>query len=624
MLVTGRVLGPDGKPAADVPVEFIGRRREPAVALKENWSRYTLLGRSRTDGDGRFRIEAVRTSSEGFMQVQAVARIPGVGIGWAVPNPDAEQPAVEIRLRSEQLIRGKLMDVNGQPAAGVEVRVNSIDQREPDGRSDWIGAVRPDELLNWPPPARTDDQGRFTLAGVGRDMTASLGVDDPRFAAQGFAVRTDGQAGPKDLTLALQPATTVEGRALAADTGRPIPHAIVSLGSSTTQFFSGAGRHFPADDQGRFTAHAAPGPYYSIRGYPPDGVPYLISEHRFPWTKGAVKMTMDVTLPRGVLIRGKVIEAGTGRPLAGASVQFYANPRRDDIIAGAHTIVASHDDGSFRIAVPPGKGHLLIYGPTSDYILDEIGWLELQYGRPGGWRTYAHAIIAYDVKPEETPHDIVAELRPGRTIRGRVLDPDGQPVAEASIMTRLDAGDTHTGWRYPVLHARDGRFELHGLDPETSAPVIFLDADRQQGATIEVSGKQAGEELTVRLQPNGRARARFVGPDGQPVAGFNLGHEFEILVTPGPPNLGRKKEDGSRRLADAGDLVNIDRRHYLDFPRADAEGRVTLPDLVPGATYRICDRSTMDVPDKGVQVRRDFTVKPGETLDLGDILIEKP
>jgi hypothetical protein len=51
---------------------------------------------------------------------------------------------------------------------------------------------------------------------------------------------------------------------------------------------------------------------------------------------------------------------------------------------------------------------------------------------------------------------------------------------------------------------------------------------------------------------------------------------------------------------------------------------VTLPALIPGALYRISDRSTVNDRDKGVQVRKDFTVKPGEMLELGEIVIEKP
>jgi hypothetical protein len=40
--------------------------------------------------------------------------------------------------------------------------------------------------------------------------------------------------------------------------------------------------------------------------------------------------------------------------------------------------------------------------------------------------------------------------------------------------------------------------------------------------------------------------------------------------------------------------------------------------------YRISDYSTVNDRQKGVQVRKDFTVQPGETLDLGDIFIENP
>jgi hypothetical protein len=48
-----------------------------------------------------------------------------------------------------------------------------------------------------------------------------------------------------------------------------------------------------------------------------------------------------------------------------------------------------------------------------------------------------------------------------------------------------------------------------------------------------------------------------------------------------------------------------------------------LPVLIPGATYRFTDRAA----NQGLILRRlirEFSVKPGETVDLGDILIEKP
>ena len=144
------------------------------------------------------------------------------------------------------------------------------------------------------------------------------------------------------------------------------------------------------------------------------------------------------------------------------------------------------------------------------------------------------------------------------------------------IISTLHIEHFHLIWRGDLtLHARDGLFELHGVDPEKPTRVSFLDADHQWGATVEISAKQAGEDVLVRLQPCGQAKARFVGPDGKPVA--KMFPRFEILGTPGPHEWDRRKESQSMLAADAAYMPNVDRMHYWKGPVTDAEGRITLP-----------------------------------------------
>ena len=285
--------------------------------------------------------------------------------------------------------------------------------------------------------------------------------------------------------------------------------------------------------------------------------------------------------------------------------------------------MASGDDGTYRIAVPPGKGHLLFFGPTSDFVLKEIGSNRLYQDQPGGQRYHAHDIIPYEAKAGDQPHEISASFRPGVTIKGRVEGPDGQTVSHAFLLTTLRIEATNPSWRgdYQVP-IRDGRFEVHGLAPEAFTRIFILDAEHRWGASVEISGKQAGEDLTIRLQPCGQAKARFVGPNGKPVAKHQP--HFEFVATPGPSQYDRSKKARTELSAEAEYVANIDRKNYWNGPLADAEGRVTLLNLIPGALYRIIDFSTVNDQDKGVQIRRDFTVKPGEVLELGDIVIAKP
>ena len=76
------------------------------------------------------------------------------------------------------------------------------------------------------------------------------------------------------------------------------------------------------------------------------------------------------------------------------------------------------------------------------------------------------------------------------------------------------------------------------------------------------------------------------------------------------------------------DFVASHRRYRVDpvnqtsQPTADADGRLTIPALIPGASYRIIDYTVGR--EVAPQVRAEFTVRPGEALDLGDIRIEKP
>ena len=552
MTVTGRVLDPAGKPASGVPVDLVAAPRGPAAGTDVQRDAFKLLGQSTADNDGRFHIDAARASSARLLDVYVLAGAAGSGSGFGCVkvHPDVEQAAIEMQLRPEQEIRGRLVDLSGQPAAGVEVCFSRVQNASPlaDGGNfdsldlgpGYIWPVPPREARAWPRTVKSDAQGRFRIAGVGRGLSVVLFVNDPRFAQQRFDFQAVDRDEAKEVTLALHPATIIEGRALAADTGRPIADAVISVRAS---FGLGGGMFttkFRADEQGRFKISPYSGTYFRMRVFPPDGQPYLAREHEFAWAKGSVKKELDLTMPRGVLIHGKVTEEGTGSPVEAASVQFFPVKPPGDIIHGFEAIALSKADGSFDVAVPPGKGHLMVLGPTLDYIPQEItGGNLYASGQPGGIRFYAHDIIAYEFKPGESSQKIAATLKPGKTLKGRVTGPAGESVQDAVILTRQQLDPLNLTWlTHSYVRAHDGRFELHGFDPETNSPVYFLDADHKWGAAVEYSGKEAGEQLTVRLEPCGQANARFIGPDGKPVAKLDLGAYFKLLMTPGVTQSG--------------------------------------------------------------------------------------
>jgi hypothetical protein len=287
----------------------------------------------------------------------------------------------------------------------------------------------------------------------------------------------------------------------------------------------------------------------------------------------------------------------------------------------------SGPDGSYLLAVLPKPGTLAVLGPSEDYVLEAMGQRALFDGQPGGQRAYAHAFVVCDLKAGTTSKEINVVLRRGTTVRALVTGPDGQPIPEAWVFSRVLCLPQPVPWRYfwGDYHGdvRNGRCELHGLAPNVEVPVYFLDSKQQLGATIQFSVK-AGESgpIKVRLEPCGKATARLVDPKGKPLVAYRDPYMIKMVVTPGGDRSAPAMPDNNQLSADADYLSRIDPERYTNLA-SDALGRITLPALIPGAIFRIFDNTTQNA-GSGRQLRKEFVARAGETIDLGDILFDNP
>ena len=591
MFIVGRVLDPQGKPVVQAIVMAYARAPLPGRPSDFRTANQVPLGRAQSDGSGSFRLDAPRTSSSRYDRFGAVAIASGFGAGWVELDPDAAQPTADISLRPEQVIQVRLFDVQGRPARGVTISVEAIRsvlRRDANGLPDRSeGPIFSENETNdfpgWPKPAITDPGGRVTLHGIGRGLLVHLTIYDPRYAQQDISIETDDAGDRKQLTIALEPPQAIAGRVIYADTGKPVAHARLWVRADK----NGRGRSSrisEADADGRFRVNPASGDQFVVWAYPPKGEPYLSMLKTFDWPKGAVEHPVDMALTRGVLIRGKVTEHASGKPIAGASVMLQHHSKPNAGPSNSSIAAETTAEGSYQLIAVPGPGYLAIKGPGNDYVLQAIGERLFSQGQPGGWRFYSNAFIPCDPKQNGPDLEVNAELRRGMTVRGQAITADGQPVTDIWLISRILSGlEPSVRWpwrRDDHIVARDGRFEIHGLESGAEVPVFFLDPKRKLGATASFSGKMAsGGPVTVRLQPCGAAQARLVDSNGKPRDGISAPWLISMIVTPGPSVAPRGQKE-LPLLADEARLTQIDPINHIEGPdhRRGGPGHVSGAD----------------------------------------------
>ncbi|MAB78567.1 MAG: hypothetical protein CMJ89_04355 [Planctomycetes bacterium] len=401
--------------------------------------------------------------------------------------------------------------------------------------------------------AEADAEGRFELFAVPVGRPQTLKTESPSLAV---AISDDVQALPGDhvqIELALLRGGSIRGRVV-DDEGGPVAGANVDalggelLGNPTMRL-----RKTESDAEGRFVLEGvAPGKdWLRVRH---DDYQDLLSS-AFELGDGEVREHGEVVLSQGLAIAGTVLFPD-GTPATNARV--WVEPDLSENLAGSPSdprayIGARNDDavdeeGAFRIT-GTGPGPWVV-GATLQ--VDEE-----QEGGPGIGRWTAFQDVVH-APSEELNLVLAAPIH----VSGEVVDGAGQPVAAFQIRGER-AGSQ---WYMPPSEKREEAFE--------SEDGSFRMTDLRSGDwdfTAEAEGYARSEEITIQLPSEEplafallrpvRLAGQVVDPDGQPVAGAEVGKELE------------------------GTEVFEAMQGRGDWPvaKSDAEGRFALEELAPGA-----------------------------------------
>lgn len=191
-------------------------------------------------------------------------------------------------------------------------------------------------------------------------------------------------------------------------------------------------------------------------------------------TEVAVRIDVDAARDAFVSLVVRVIDARTGAPIEHALVGYgEARP--------ADTGPRTGPDGRARPELVPARA----------------------VGVWAGAKGYAPEIV---VLAEPIPAEALVRLRPGRRIRGRVVDFGGAPIAGAYVDAAADGGKSASTTR--VTTAKDGAFELVDVRPARfRLRAVFESEVSPEPVAVDCTERDASE-VELRVHHPDRVRPR--------------------------------------------------------------------------------------------------------------------
>jgi hypothetical protein len=371
--------------------------------------------------------------------------------------------------------------------------------------------------------------------------------------------------------------------------------------------------------RGRYRLVGLPkGRAYELTVYPGEGQNYLSAQNGIADSEGLRPLTLDFELRRGVPVRFRLVDRETGKWVHG-QVQYEPtadNPYRAEAVFAPGVIPSrefmrirgTDQDGFIRFVAYPGPGVLFAWAgrgspPFLRGRLDPADRAKGHYpavkGDPSnGFLEITHGYRRID--PDQTEQELTFEvaLHSGRTVRGTLLGPDGQPVAGATAYgLTFDAAA-----RYPAAPVTEEvlkteAFTALGLYPGEARTLTFVHKGRKLIGHAVVHGTEE-KPVRVMLQPWGAVTGRLVDAEGKPLADVRLRLHYPSLPAPG--------------MRPAGE----------EF-RTDRAGRFRAEGLLPGLEHELtlAGGPGKDIMPSAGEALRKRTARAGEVKDLGDVKV---
>jgi len=655
LTVRGRVLDPDGKPVAAADV----------LIVRQYWSDdvdRSALAAAKSDAAGnfaiqfrksQFNVDVVRPQQWNEVMVVALAKDSGFGPAWRVYSDIKPGAQIDLQLVPDEPIEGRIVDLQGQPVADAEVRVQEVRANQKNFLGGWLDRMRgrtsvadeggyPSLLLQtdakeFPWRVKTDSDGHFRLTGIGRERLAQMAVTGPGITAFGYPggdydtlnvitrqmepITIDANTHFKKVyngshfEYAAAPSQPIEGIVRDAKTHEPL--AGVKIMSDC---FAGQNRVHKyivkthSDDSGRYRLDGMPkGVGNRIIAVPTSDQPYLMCEFDVPTSPGLEPVKFDLELHRGVFIRGRVTDKVTGAPIIAAQLFYIPWPENPVIkgmpefslghlvghLAGPQDRYTTDSDGRYFLVGIPGRGLLEVRATGQLYpggqgrsdIADLPSTKEFERiaGALAPQEDFPTAVK--EVRIDEHGEGVTADiaLDAGKNITLKLVDLEGRPLSGVSIDGLCN--------RWQSRHDEDAgpTVEVLALGPDEKRLVFFHQKERKLSKVIRISWPDDGPgPLTIELEPFATITGRLLDSNGAPI------RRSFISISLGRGEFG------------------------IQLPTAttDEDGRFSIPSVPPGLQYTVTCGSTPQIRS-GATLAEDLLVPSRQTIDLGEIDVTK-